>query len=97
VAHVLSDFQYAAIGRVAAQAALLEAMIDEFLTDAVTHDAQVGVIVTKSMAFDRKIDMLEEILEVRVSGSEQWRLLKPLLKQARGFMYERNMYLHGLW
>lgn len=95
--HVLRDFEHAAIGRVAVAASHLDAVIEQFLADAITHDPQVGVIVVKGMAFERKLDMLVAILAVRLPGSEDRAELQPLLEEAKKLMQRRNEYLHGLW
>lgn len=85
------------LGRVAVAASHLDAVIEQFLADAITHDPQVGVIVVKGMAFERKLDMLVAILAVRLPESEDRAELQPLLEEAKKFMQRRNEYLHGLW
>ena len=67
----------------AVAASHLDAVIEQFLADAITHDPQVGVIVVKGMAFERKLDMLVAILAVRLPKSEDRAELQPLLEEAR--------------
>lgn len=95
--HILSESQYAAIGRVAAQAARLDAVLEGFLADALSHDTEVALVAVTGMPFDRKSHMLETILAVRIPGSEELQEAKPLLASARDLMKDRNEFLHGMW
>lgn len=97
MSHQLSNAQYAAIGRVATQAARLDSLIEGFLADALTHDTDVAIVAIRGMFFERKVEMLGEILAIRVPKSEEWEQLKPALSQAKQLMKDRNLFLHGLW
>ncbi|KRA24075.1 hypothetical protein ASD65_06275 [Microbacterium sp. Root61] len=97
MADILRENEYAALGRVAVAAARLDAVIELFLSDAITHDSQVGITVAKGLPFERKTRMLTEILALRLPESEDRAALKPLIEEAANLMRERNTYVHGLW
>lgn len=95
--HILNDAQHAAIGRVATQAARLEAVLEGFLVDALTHDTEVALVAVAGAQFERKTRMLEAILDVRIPTSEDLPAVRKLLEEARAVMQERNAFLHGMW
>lgn len=94
---MLNQVQYAAIGRVATQAARLDSLLESFLADAITNDADVAVIATRNLFFERRVDLLLEVLSVRVPESEELNRLRPVLGEAKRLMKDRNQFLHGLW
>lgn len=95
--HILRAHEYAALGRVAAQAALLEAIVESFLSDAITPDLEVGIRAVRNMSFDVRAAMLGDIISVRLVETEHPEGILPLLKEARELMNQRNEFLHGLW
>ncbi|WP_426321867.1 hypothetical protein [Microbacterium sp. E-13] len=95
--HILRENEYAALGRVAVSAARLDAVIELFLADAITHDSQVGIAIVKGLPFERKVGMLREILALRLPESDDRAELLPHLEAAALLMRDRNEYLHGLW
>ncbi|MDQ1111150.1 hypothetical protein QE418_000598 [Microbacterium testaceum] len=95
--HVLRDHEYAALGRVAAQASLLDAVVEQFLSDAITHDVEVGLRAIRGMQFEAKAIMLADLVTLRLEGTEHPEAILPHLEEARRLMHDRNEFLHGLW
>ncbi|QOC25500.1 hypothetical protein IC744_03760 [Microbacterium hominis] len=89
---------YEALGRLAAAAAHLESVVENFTMDAITPDTEVAVRVVSGMPFDRRVSLLSQLLETRLGvGHEDLKLVQTLLDNAKKAMQTRNRYLHGLW
>lgn len=95
--HMLREHEYTALGRVAVHAALLEAIVESFLSDAITPDLEVGVRAVRGMSFDVRAAMLGDLIAVRLAGTGHPEGILPVLKEARELMNQRNEFLHGLW
>lgn len=97
MSRALTDKQYAALGRLAVEAAHLESIIEHFVADSITHDSEVSHLVLAGMPFDRRVALLMSILSVRLPDAPARQSLTPLLEESKRLMQDRNRYLHGLW
>ena len=86
-----------ALGRLVAEAAMLEAQMDLFIGHLASRDQRSGQSVTAELDFRRKVNLLMALIHHHFED-EQFRDRAVAQVNSYHAMYnERNDYVHGMW